>query len=181
MHADGNTPHTSHAKNAFPWLWRHITSSQNVIAQENCNHGTGDVQKREIAAQTQNRANHVQDHVEWSRLVCNFAGTAPRVSHGRKLKFWNFMPCYTIPTMCSGAWCWGNFTNNLLCVHLCMHPIPVGVPSVLCTELGTKNSSLAFLHQYLRRYGSENLADKSFRYEKSVSNQVPATMWLPAF
>ena len=40
-------------------------------------------------------------------------------------------------------------------------------------DLGTENTTLAFIQPYLRQLGSDNFAgEKSFRYGRSTSNQA---------
>ncbi len=58
------------------------------------------------------------------------------------------------------------YTRNF-CVH-------AGTPRVLRVDCGTENSRLAFVQPFLQRHGEDCFADTaSFRYGKSVSNQVP--------
>ena len=51
--------------------------------------------------------------------------------------------------------------------------IYVGTPQILQCDMGTENSHLAFLQPFLRRNGVDCFAgEESFRYGRSVSNQV---------
>ena len=53
-----------------------------------------------------------------------------------------------------------------------------GSPFVLRCDLGSENAYLAFLQPFLRRNGNDCCAgERSFRYGKSVSNQV--YIWAP--
>ena len=48
-----------------------------------------------------------------------------------------------------------------------------GTPRLLRCDCGTENTTLAFIHPFLRRHGSDCFAGEySFRYGKSVTNQV---------
>ena len=48
-----------------------------------------------------------------------------------------------------------------------------GTPRILRCDMGTENSNIAFIQPFLRRYGTDCFAgDSSFRYGRSVSNQV---------
>lgn len=49
----------------------------------------------------------------------------------------------------------------------------VGTPRILRCDLGTENTHVAFLQPFLRRNGTDCFSgEHSFRYGKSVSNQV---------
>ena len=49
----------------------------------------------------------------------------------------------------------------------------LGVPRILRTDCGTENTNLAFIQPYLRRsHGDCFSGTESFRYGRSVSNQV---------
>ena len=53
-----------------------------------------------------------------------------------------------------------------------------GYPFVLRCDLGSENAYLAFLQPFMRRNGNDCCAgERSFRYGKSVSNQV--YIWAP--
>ena len=55
-------------------------------------------------------------------------------------------------------------------------PLYTGTPCILKCDCGTENTTLAFVHPFLRRNGSDCFAGEySFRYGKSVSNQVQHT------
>ena len=55
----------------------------------------------------------------------------------------------------------------------------IGVPRVLRTDCGTENTHIAFLQPYLRRsHGDCFSGSASFRYGKSVSNQVCAQIYV---
>ncbi len=59
------------------------------------------------------------------------------------------------------------------------HFIPPGTCRILWTDCGTNNSHLAFIQPFIRRDGSDCFANQaSFRYGKSVSNQVKPSMKL---
>ena len=48
-----------------------------------------------------------------------------------------------------------------------------GTPRILRCDLGTENCNVAFLQPFLRHNGTDCFAgEHSFRYGKSVSNQV---------
>jgi len=47
-----------------------------------------------------------------------------------------------------------------------------GVPSVVRCDMGSENTTIAYLQPFLRRHGRDSAAERSFRYGKSVSNQV---------
>jgi hypothetical protein len=48
-----------------------------------------------------------------------------------------------------------------------------GCPSILRTDAGTENSTLAFVQPILRHYHNDEFAqERSFRYGPSISNQV---------
>lgn len=47
-----------------------------------------------------------------------------------------------------------------------------GLPSVVRTDHGTENSVVAYIQPFLRRNGTDEFFDKSFRYGRSVFNQV---------
>ena len=52
-----------------------------------------------------------------------------------------------------------------------------GAPRLLRCDLGTENANLAFMQPFLRRHGTDCFAEfDSFRYGKSVSNQVCASL-----
>ena len=53
-----------------------------------------------------------------------------------------------------------------------------GLPSVVRSDHGTENSVIAYLQPFLRRHGVDEFHDKSFRYGRSVSNQVGIICWL---
>jgi hypothetical protein len=49
----------------------------------------------------------------------------------------------------------------------------IGVPRILRSDCGTENTNIAFLQPYLRRNHADCFSGSaSFRYGKSVSNQV---------
>ena len=51
--------------------------------------------------------------------------------------------------------------------------IPVGMPRVVRADCGTENTNIAFIQPYLRRsHGDCFSGQQSFRYGKSVANQV---------
>lgn len=55
-------------------------------------------------------------------------------------------------------------------MHLYMH---LGCPTILRTDLGTENSSVAVIQPVLRHYHTDSLAGKnSHWYGKSTANQV---------
>ena len=61
----------------------------------------------------------------------------------------------------------------------CIHPKPchhksggIGLPSIIRCDLETENSTIAYLQPYLRRNCSDSAREMSFRYGRSVSNQV---------
>ena len=59
---------------------------------------------------------------------------------------------------------------TIACYSLTLY---IGVPKLLRTDLGTENSNLAFIQPYLRRNHVDCFSGiDSFRYGKSVSNQV---------
>ena len=52
-----------------------------------------------------------------------------------------------------------------------------GAPHLLRCDLGTENANLAFMQPFLRRHDTDCFAEfDSFRYGKSVSNQVCASI-----
>lgn len=49
----------------------------------------------------------------------------------------------------------------------------IGCPRMVQTDRGSENVKLAFMQPFLRRNDTDSLANwKSFRYGRSVSNQV---------
>lgn len=43
----------------------------------------------------------------------------------------------------------------------------------MCSDRGTENTKIAFMQPFLRRHGTDSLSgEKSFRYGRSVHNQV---------
>ena len=61
-------------------------------------------------------------------------------------------------------------------------PLKVLLPRLLRCDLGTENANLAFLQPFpLRQHGTDCFAEfDSFRYGKSVSNQVCASLNIDA-
>ena len=54
-----------------------------------------------------------------------------------------------------------------------MHGQIIGCPKVVRCDRGTENTKVAYLQPFLRRKGRDQHAGiKSFRYGRSVSNQV---------
>jgi hypothetical protein len=56
-----------------------------------------------------------------------------------------------------------------------MHGLYIGCPKVVRADRGTENVKIAFLHPFLRHQstnGDDNSADNTFRYGRSVNNQV---------
>ena len=63
--------------------------------------------------------------------------------------------------------------QNLCLIHVVL--LFVGTPCILRTDLGTENSTLAFMQPFLRRNHSDRFHGiESFRYGMSTSNQVCA-------
>ena len=61
---------------------------------------------------------------------------------------------------------------------VCYSVLPAGVPSIVRSDLGTENSTIACLHPFLRRHGRDSVCATSFRYGRSVSNQVCNHLYL---
>lgn len=52
-----------------------------------------------------------------------------------------------------------------------------GTPAIIRGDLGTENSTLAFIQPFLRRHGTDSAQQTSFRYGRSVSNQRIEAWW----
>ena len=48
----------------------------------------------------------------------------------------------------------------------------IGCPKVVRADRGTENAKIAFMQPFLRHQCSDDFARNSFRYGRSVSNQV---------
>ena len=59
------------------------------------------------------------------------------------------------------------------CFQHFVHVACKGAPAVLRCDLGTENTTLAFIQPYLRQRGRDSFAgENSFRYGRSTSNQA---------
>lgn len=63
--------------------------------------------------------------------------------------------------------------HNYLWCHACVIKLYIGVPTLLRSDCGTENSTLAACHMLLRHnHGDEQSGRRSFRYGSSTTNTV---------
>ena len=68
--------------------------------------------------------------------------------------------------------------NNLVIIALSLlsiHALMKGCPKIVRADKGTENAKVSFLHPFLRHQstnGANNSAENTFRYGRSVNNQV---------
>ena len=66
----------------------------------------------------------------------------------------------------------GNYNCIILLTGDALVTYNIGLPSIVRADLGTENTTIAWIQPFLRRHGLDSACNMSFRYGHSVSNQV---------